>query len=490
MLKAVNFLGVIMSKIIGREPEIRLLDSVYQSAMAEFVAVYGRRRVGKTFLISNYFREKGIYFELVGSKKATLSEQLKNFHREFQGLFPDRADVAPKDWGEAFYRLKQSLEDVKTDQKVIIFLDELPWLASPKSGFLSALEHVWNRYFSRMNNLILVVCGSAASWMLNKVINNKEGLFGRLTKIIPLYPYKLDITAQYLNSMDVLLNHRQIVDIYMCVGGIPKYLSYIKAGQSAVQFINEVFFSSHGQLFLEFPKLYASLFNNSHKHYTIVKALSQKRYGMYQKELLEAVKLPQSGTNSKVLEELESSGFIASIPMFGKTVHDRKFRLIDEYSYFYLNWVEDRRAYILAGSDKNYWEKMFNTASWKAWSGFAFETICFKHIAQIKRRLGISGINSTESHWENEKAQIDLVIDRADDCVNLIEIKFSNSEFSISKDYAEKLRRKRNEFIEATETNKAVFITLITPYGAKKNVYYNELIQSEIILKDLFVGIE
>jgi AAA+ ATPase superfamily predicted ATPase len=475
-----------MPIIIGREPEIKLLDTIYHSNSAEFLAVYGRRRIGKTFLISHYFKAKGIYLEITGSKQASLTEQLKNYQREFQALFPELATKPPQAWSDAFYQLKEAIDTIDSKQKIIIFLDELPWLASPKSGFLPALEYIWNRHFSRFNNLILIVCGSAASWMLNKIVNNKEGLYGRLSASLPLYPYKLKTIEAYLSSRHVHLNQRQIVELTMSLGGVPKYLSYVRPGQSCAQTVNELFFTQHGQLFLEFPKLFSSLFDNSQKHYDIVKALSQKRYGIYQKELLKASQLPQSGTSSKILDELEASGFIGSMPMFGKSHQNRKWRLIDEYCYFYLNWVEERRSNILNGSDQHYWESIFNSPAWTSWAGFSFETICLKHIDQIKKKLGISGINTTESHWANENAQIDLIIDRSDNCINIIEIKFSNDEYSITKDYAEKLRKKKEAFREETKTKKAIFITMLTPYGTKKNAFYQEIVQNEIILEDLF----
>jgi AAA+ ATPase superfamily predicted ATPase len=475
-----------MPALIGREPEIRLLDALYNSSTAEFLAVYGRRRVGKTFLINQYFREKGIYFEMTGSKNASMKEQLKNFSQEFKALFPSQEIFTPKTWGDAFFQLKKAIDNIVTQQKIIIFIDELPWLASPRSGFLPALEYIWNRHFSRKNNLLLIVCGSAASWMLNKIVNNNEGLYGRLSASLPLYPYNLKTTAEYLASKHIQLTERQITELYMCLGGVPKYLSFIQSGMSCAQTINELFFTPHGQLFLEFPKLFSSLFDDSKKHFAIVKALSKNRYGKYQQDLLRAAELPQSGKTSTILEELEASGFIASIPLFGKEIQHRKWQLIDEYCYFYLNWVEGRRAAILNGSDQHYWESVFNSSAWKAWAGFAFETLALKHVTQIKQRLGISGINTTESHWANQDAQIDLIIDRADNCINLVEIKFTHDIFILTREQADKLRNKKEAFRSATKTKKALFTTLLTPYGTKKNEFYRDVIQNELVLEDLF----
>lgn len=474
-----------MPKIIGRKAEIQILDGLCQSQSAEFLAVYGRRRIGKTYLISNYFKNKGLYFELTGTKTATLSEQLKNFYQEFQRLFLNESSAQPKSWADAFFQLKLAIEKINNKQKIILFFDELPWLAAPKSRFLPALEYIWNRHFSRMNNLILIVCGSAASWMLHKIVNNKEGLYARLSVSLPLYPFDLKTIKEYLRLKHVLLNDRQITELYMCLGGVPKYFSYIKPGYSSVQSINELFFTPHGQLFLEFPKLFSSLFNNSKKHLKIVKILGEKRYGIYQKELLMAANLPQSGNTSTILEELEACGFIGILPMFGKLTHERKIRLIDEYSYFYLHWINPRRSSILNGQDQHYWESIFSSSKWNSWAGFSFESLCFKHIKQIKKKLGISGVCTNQSHWENEYAQIDLIIDRADHCINLIEIKFTQQEFVINKDYADKLRIKREAFRDETKTKKSLFITMLTPYGVKQNSYYQEMVQNQILLKDL-----
>ncbi len=388
-----------MSKLIGREPELALLDRYYESDDSEFIALYGRRRIGKTFLINEYFCDKGIYFEVTGSKDSSRSEQLKNFHREFIKLFRLTSyEAAPLDWGEAFDRLQEALITLNTERKIIIFLDELPWLASPRSGFLPALEYSWNRHLSRMSNVLLIVCGSAASWMLSKIVNNKKGLYGRLSAKLAMYPFDLPVVEKYLQSRHIELTRKQIVDIYLAMGGVGKYLSFLSPGKSPGQMISELYFTPNGQLFLEFYTLYKSLFDSAEKHMSIVRVLSQKRYGMYQRELLDSAGLPQSGWSSDILEELEVSGFIMGIPMYGKKLKEKKYRLIDEFSYFYLKWVEPMHGEILRSSNIGYWDKVSQSPSWSSWAGYAFETVCIKHIANIKKALGIAAVITTESH--------------------------------------------------------------------------------------------
>jgi len=484
-----------MPGIIGRQAEQAVLNKLYKQSNAVFLALYGRRRVGKTYLIDEFFRDKGIFFELTGSKKASKKEQLRNFFHEFLTLFPqNQTKAAPEDWGEAFHYLHQAIETIDQQQKIIIFLDELPWLAAPRSGFLGALEYIWNRHFSRRKNLILIVCGSAASWMIKKVINNKAGLYGRLTLSLPLYPFNLREMEQFLKAKHVELDRKQIVELFMVTGGIGAYLNHIVPGQSVAQNINQLCFRPSAPLFLEFNNLFQSLFSHSEKHLSIIKALAMKRRGLTQKALLKAANLPASGRTTEVLDELSTCGFIAALPTFGKVLKERKFRLVDEYSYFYLSWIQPVYLAILRGSNTEYWQQIFTSSSWLSWAGYAFENTCLKHIIKIKQALGIAAVNTTAAYWqyipkknsEETGAEIDLIIDRADGCINLCEIKFCNAEFKIDKAYAKNLLNKKEVFREKTGTKKSLFTTLITPFGTIENSHYQSTVQNQITLDDLF----
>ncbi len=480
--------------IFGREGEIKILERLLKSTKPEFLAIYGRRRVGKTYLIHEFFKDKGVYFLITGSKNSNKKLQIRKFYRELRSMFAlPSGSKEPKDWDEALYALKEAVSLVDSSKKIILFFDELPWLASNRSGFLPALEYIWNQYFSHMNNVILIVCGSAANWIIKKVINNKEGLYGRISEIIKLNAFTLDETEKFLVSQDVKLSRRQIVELYLSLGGIAKYLTYVHSGESAAQTINRLCFTSQGQLVEEFNNLYQSLFDDAQKHLDIIRELAKKKSGILLGELLEKIHLPSGGQSSLVLEELQESGFIATAPEFQKKTKDKRIWLIDEYSYFYITWMEKMKGSILLGSDKDYWLKMQNDPHWKIWSGYAFESICFKHIAQIKKALGISGVLTTESQWfyrpknKSEKgAQIDLIIDRSDDCINLCEIKFCHTAFTIDQQYARELERKVAVFKERSKTSKTVFLTLITPFGMQKNQYSTELVNCELQLDDLF----
>jgi AAA+ ATPase superfamily predicted ATPase len=481
-----------LDKIFGRDQEIKILDTVYDAPEAQFLAIYGRRRIGKTYLINHYFQSKGYYFEFTGVKDASLQVQLTNFQIAFsEAFFHGILQPCPASWVEAMTQLRKHIEKLPQDKKTIIFIDEIPWLATPKSGFLGALDHQWNRYLSRMSNVILVICGSAASWMIDNIIYDTGGLYGRLSKEIHLQPFNLHDVEKYLAYRNVVINRKQIVELYFAMGGVAKYLNNIGTGMSAAQVINDVCFARDGFLYNEFNKLYRSLFNNFENHIKIVRALADKPVGLTRDMLLKKAGISTGGTATKVLEELLQSGFILTVPQFG--TKNTVFKLIDFYSLFYLYWIEPAQGDHIEFIEADYWFKLYGKAKWFSWAGHAFENVCLMHVEQIKKALGIAGVSTRVSAWQYhaesdavQGAQIDLIIDRDDQCINLCEIKFSDVEFTVSKEYAEKLNRKKAIFREVTGTKKALFTTLITTYGAIENCNYHDCVQKQLKLDDLF----
>ena len=481
--------------IIGREPELVILDRIYSSTKPEFLAVYGRRRIGKTFLISEYFRNKGYYFELTGSKDTPLKTQLSNFREEFADAFYSgvKQDM-PNSWQEAFNQLRRKAEQLEPSKKIILFLDELPWLASQRSGALKSLEHVWNRYLSRLNNIILIVCGSAASWMLRKVIYNKGGLYGRLTAEMHLKPFTLSETELYLKAQNVLLNRKQIIELYLVFGGVAKYLSHVAQGKSSAQIIEENCFLHGGALPLEFQKLYDSLFDKPQQHIAIVTILAGKKSGMTQDEILKKTGISSGGGFTRLLSDLEDSGFILATNEFSYKKKERRYRLVDEYSLFYLTWIKPALENQIKNIAQNYWQSIQNSPAYTTWAGYAFEGVCLKHVDKIIDELKISVVARSATTWSyrpnknniQKGAQIDLVIDRADKCINLCEIKFCNSVFTITESYAENLGYKKTCFQEQTKTKKSLFTTLITSYGALTNPHYLSAVDNQLTMDVLF----
>jgi hypothetical protein len=323
--------------------------------------------------------------------------------------------------------------------------------------------------------------------MIQNILNNKGGLHNRVTTRLRITPFTLSETEAYLKSRGVTLDRYQVLQLYMVMGGIPQYLKEIRPSESAIQTIDRVFFTKHGLLKDEFNKLYTSLFDNALHHVTVVRALATKSKGMTRNEIIEATDLSSGGTTTNVLSELEESGFILSYVPFEKTFKEAVFRLADEYSLFYIKYIEKSRT-----TGVGTWMKLSEQASWKSWSGYAFEAVCFKHIPQIKAALGIALIYTEESVWRYipEKgtvgAQIDLLLDRRDYCINLCEIKFSTDKFTVTKKYAEELTQKKQVFIERVKPKKTVFITMITTYGVAPNAYSKGVVQTELTMDALF----
>ncbi len=473
--------------IIGREDEIRILESVFESNAPELLALYGRRRVGKTFLVRNYFGTK-MTFSCSGQLNGKTSDQLLNFTEQLNNCFPHRKlQPLPKSWNEAFYILRSCLETVEHTNKKVLFFDELPWLDNHKSGFLSAFGHFWNEYASARKDMLVIVCGSAASWIIEKIVNNKGGLHNRITRRIRLLPFNLKETQAYLQHRNIHLEQYQLLQLYMVMGGIPAYLNGIEKGSSAAQNIEQLCFSKDGILAGEFDNLYAALFNAPEKHIQVIRAFAKKNKGLTRTELLLSAKLLTGGGMTTILNELTESGFIEKVYPYGKKEKESLYRLTDEYSLFYFKFMEHQK-----GNEKGQWLSKQSSPSYVSWCGYAFENICLKHVTQLKQALQIGGMQSSVSSWlrtgtaADKGAQIDLLIDRADHCINICEMKFSTTAFTITKKYAEELRNKMLAFRQDTKTRKQLILTFITTYGLDDNVYREQMAEQALTMGALF----
>ncbi len=476
-----------MGKIIGRKKQIAELETAYASEKAEMIAVIGRRRVGKTYLIRQVYGDR-IDFELTGLQHGDKEVQLQNLVFSMGKHFPDFTfKEKPSSWLEAFHLLTQALESLQKKEKIVVFLDELPWLGTRRSGFLTGLGYFWNSWASKQN-AVLVICGSAASWMIKKVINDKGGLHNRVTRLLFLHPFTLAETEEYCKYRKIKLNRYHLLQIYMTMGGVPMYLDQLKPGLSAIQNIQEICFSPSGYLRNEFDRLYASLFQNAQKHIAIIRALASKRIGLTRKEIIRLSNIKNGGMLSDKLDELEKSGFIHIYGGYGKKSKQKLYRLTDFYSLFHLTFIEP----LGKGSQIDF-NQLSDLPKWKTWSGYTFENICFTHIEQIRKSLSIAGISSSVSSFvagptdSIPGAQIDLVIDRSDQTINICEIKFSTAEYVMSKKDVEKLLTKKKVFQYHTKTRKHIFITLITTMGVTENSHKINYIDQVVTMDDLFV---
>lgn len=474
-----------MDNVIGRKHEKERLDDCMEREEAQLIALYGRRRVGKTFLITQYFNGR-FDFKLTGIYDQPLAMQLKNFAFEMANQTGENPDV-PKDWMEAFFQLRKYIENKPETEKTIVFFDELPWMDTPRSDFLSSFEWFWNSFGSMRKNLVFIVAGSAASWMRINLDENKGGLYNRLTCRIYLKPFTLGETEKYLLSRQIEWTRYDILRCYMILGGIPYYLSLLSPEMSPDQNIDNLFFRKRAELWDEFSFLYRTLFKRPETSVRIAETLSRKRSGMTRNELVCAADIPDNGETTNILNNMEYSGFLRINNQYGSQV--KKYQLSDYYSLFYFRFI--RKNY---GKDEHFWSNMLDNPARRSWEGLTFEQICLDHVPQIKKKLGISGVLSETSVWSTRGsdagsgAQIDLIIKRRDHVTNLCEIKFSSGMYVIDKNVDINLRNKIDAFQREAHPKETLQLTFVTTYGLKKN-RYSSIVQNEVTMDDLFENV-
>ncbi len=471
--------------LIGRKNEKELLMKLMEEDESSFVAVYGRRRVGKTYLIRQVFHDKFTFFH-TSLANSPLNKQLAAWQLSLRDSGMRKARM-PHTWLDAFDMLKEVIKDSKEEKK-LLFIDELPWMDTHRSGFLPALEHFWNGWASARNDIILIVCGSATSWIINKIIKNHGGLHNRLTHSIYLQPFTLLECEQYAASRRLGMNRRQIMECSMIMGGVPYYWSKLERTRSLAQNIDALFFKQNAELKNEFTNLYASLFKRPEPYIAVVKALGTKKVGMSREELIRMGGLNDNGKLTEVLEELEACGFIRKYKAFGQKTKGALFQLIDAYTLFYYQFIQQNLQ-----DDEQFWSSSMGSPMYYNWCGLAFERICLLHLPQIKVALGIKGVVSNACAWvsaadkDQEKgAQIDLIIDRSDDVIDLCEMKFTKNAYSVSDEEVEKILYRQSKFIAATSPRKAVHLVLVSASGVARNANANEF-QNILTAEDLFV---
>lgn len=457
--------------IIGREKELNILKGLYESNQSKLVIVSGRRRVGKTFLIDEAFKGDFV-FKLTGSRNQPTSIQLRNFIAELERRTKKESKKI-YDWIGAFELLRDYLDSLDESKRIVVFFDEFPWLDNRKSGFLSAFEFFWNDYGSSKNNLLFIICGSSTSWIENKILKNKGGLFDRHSAILKLKPFTLKETELFLKDRNINWERIDIVRLYMVLGGIPYYLNYLDNNLTLNENVDNLFFNDDALLKDEFNQLYLTLFERAEGHIKVVTALSTVKSGLTRKEIADITKLSYNGALSEILESLEVSGFIMSYDRYG----DKKetcYMLMDYFSLFYLRFLKDKH-----GIDHHYWSNSYESSSKRVYEGLTFERVCLTHIDNIKDALSIGGVLSTQYPWlkkgndEESGAQVDLVIDRRDSVITICEMKFSNAPYLIDKEYSINLRNKIDVFRRSMKTKKTIQLVFITTFGIKQSLYNN-----------------
>ena len=470
--------------MIGRKEEQRLLYELASSGESEFVVIYGRRRVGKTFLVRETFGND-FFFSYTGIANRHARQQRNEFAKALReyGWTPKSGDAdVPENWFDAFDALRALIAKANTKDRLLIFIDEMPWMDNKKSDFVPAFEHFWNGWASGQRNIMLLVCGSATSWITKKIFRHKGGLYNRATRQIALKPFTLAECSEYFASRGIAMNTQDIIESYMIFGGIPYYLRMMDKRYSLALNVDRICFGEAAPLRLEFDGLMDTLFSNPAKHIQILEALHTKKKGLTRETIANLIDFGNGGNLTRILLELEECGFIRRYKPFGKVKNRALYHLTDPFIAFHLTFISK------ADSD-NFWSTYTDNASHRAWSGYAFEQVCLAHIRQIKKALGISGVHTDVSSWmgrgESRGAQIDLMIDRADRVINLCEIKFAKGPFEIDRAFDLALREKIETFRNETKTRKALHLTMITTYGVKPGKYAG-LVQSEVNMDELF----
>lgn len=471
--------------IIGRKEEINKLNRAYASDYSEFVVVYGRRRIGKTFLVRETFGDK-FTFQHTGIKNITNKEQLGEFYQSLlkQGLSCE--SKRPNSWFEAFHLLEDLIDHSKQKRK-IIFIDELPWMDTPNSHFIQAFEHFWNGWASARKDILLIICGSATSWIINKILRNVGGLYNRVTFKISLHQFSLAECEELVKFHNLPFTRNLILEGYMIMGGVPYYWTKLDRTKSLAQNINNLFFNENGELHDEFKFVYSSMFNSPEKYIKVVEALAGRKSGLTRDEIIAKGKLDSSGQLSGILEDLIECGFIRKYCHLDKKLKNAIYQLTDCYTLFYFQFVSN--AY---GVDEDYWMKIMQSSSYSVWCGLAFERVCLLHTRQIKSALGISGIMANLFSWhvrktdEHPGVQIDLIIDRADNVINVCEMKYSAGGYRLTADELKKIYNRISVLKMYLKSNKFVQPVLITSNGMIQNKHSNE-IPNQIIGEQLFL---
>lgn len=454
-----------------------------ESERSEFVVVYGRRRIGKTFLVRRFFKDN-YAFSFVGKHEMRREQQLTEFAKELMRYSHSTFVPQLKNWTEAFDALQRLLETYNIPGKKVVFFDEMPWMDTPKSDFVSALENFWNGWANMRDDIVLVACGSATSWMVDKLLHNQGGLFNRITQKIYLRPFKLSEMEQYLDEKHFGWNRYQIAQCYMILGGIPFYLTLLNPKLSLLSNIDELFFAdAHAMLRTEYNELYSTLFKRPDNYLAVIRMLTERKEGFTRKEISEKTKLGGAAL-SKILSDLEQCDFIFSYARYGNAKNNAIYRIKDFYTLFYYKYVNG-----IDTKDSLRWTHLSSTPQVSSWQGFSFELLCLLHLDEIKKALGIDRILNDASAWRSrqpeQNTQIDLVIERADHNINLCEMKFSSGMYAIDKGYEQKLRERMSIFLAETMTRCSTRITMVTTYGVLQNKH-SGIVNDEVLLDDLF----
>ena len=426
---------------VGRKKELSLLEESYLSSKSEIFTVYGRRRIGKSTLIEIFARQKPNFFSFEGIEGQNSSFQIKHFTEMLKKQLQDPllSSIQFQSWDAVFtYVSERLMTKTRPNEKIIFFLDEIQWMAAGRSSFISLLKYYWDNYWKK-SNVLMILCGSIASFMVNKVVHSKA-LYGRIDHEIllkGLHPFEAKAFFA-----DKHKSTEEILKYYLILGTIPKYLEYINPSRSFQWNMNKLFFSSHGSMINEIKKIFYSQFKESTIYFDIVKLLKSGPLAL--SEICTRLKIKSGGGLKRYLTNLENAEIIRSHVPFNRKANSRlkKYVLSDEYLNFYFKYLEPNLRII----EESESEKLFETLtknSFDVWLGFAFEKFCIKHNSWLADLMGFKDdvlIASPYFERKDQRFQIDLVYLRADKVITICEIKHHTKPLS-SKQIGEMQRK-------------------------------------------------
>ncbi|MDR0831873.1 MAG: ATP-binding protein [Bacillales bacterium] len=473
--------------LIGRKREVKLLKTSFESNKSEFVIVYGRRRVGKTFLIKETFNDK-MFFRFTGMKNDEGKSNNDILLRFMLDNFCDKLNVSNKtginNWLNAFNLLKTKITNCKDKAKKVIFIDELPWMDIEGSMLVSAIDDFWNDFCNYRNDILLIICGSSASWITKKIFTNRTGLHNRHTLKLYIEPFTLKETEDFLIAKGLNYSRYQVVETYMVLGGIPYYLDLFDKNMSLSQNIDNLLFSNTALLKNEYTDLFSSLFKDSTLYVKVIELLVKCKIGMDKNRIAKELGVGNNGYLGDVLETLENCSFVRKYYIYPNKQRNAIYQIIDNYVIFYLNYLKNKPLFI------EYYTKNYEKPQLNSWRGFAFERVCLLNIKSIIEYMRIGGIGYSVSAFNFQTSQIDLVLDRSDGIINLFEIKFSISPYMIDKEYHQKLLNKYSDFKENNKKkSKTIKLVFLTTFGLVNNEY-SSIVSSSFDMNCLFYDVE
>ena len=446
---------------VGRTKELGQLRQLIQNNKSSIGVIYGRRRIGKSELIKKAFNQHSkLIFE--GLENRPKQEQINSFVFQLRyQLGKEHGDISIKSWKEAFILLYEELKQ----KPVHVILDEFQWMANYRNEIVSELKLVWDLYISKIEGITLILCGSIASFMIKKVIKS-SALYGRADLIIHLKGFLLPETREILADKGT----QEIIDAYMFLGGVPKYLDLIREKPSVRLAIEELAFTETGYLTDEFQRIFISHFGKKRGYRKIIHSLAKHPYGLFRKQISEESGVDLGGGLTGYLTDLESAGFISSSTPFNKNKNSKllKYRLSDPYMRFYFSFIEPNLKRIKSGSTSSYFAQLTQKGAFNAWIGIAFENLCIEHAIKISEILGFSGIDYSFGPYfcapgKDSGVQIDLLFDRNDKVITLCEMKYTLAPVGIGiiQDVERKVNLLRNKFKQ--KTIQKVLISLSPP---------------------------